>query len=124
MSNTIRATILRVADTSQTPAPFREQLRRRMAEGGYTFRSLAKRTKEVDPDGRGLTFGYLGAVVRGDDDIPSLRALALIAAALEESPEIFVEYRLGTVRNMLDEREVGLDEAWANLNALNEALRA
>lgn len=61
---------------------------------------------------------------------PTMERIERIAAALGVEPGTFVEYRLGAVRRLLSEFEpdhrfvpgVGLDEAAANLAALEELL--
>lgn len=47
-----------------------------------------------------------------------------IASALDVEPMVFDEYRLGLARRMLDEKDLGLEQALANLEALRPALLA
>lgn len=107
----------------QTPAAFTAALRRHMAERNVTFRQLAAETKTVDQLGRGLSHTYLGNIARGTD-APTANSIELVAAALEVDPLEFAEYRLAMVRRLLDEREVGLERALANLRAIEDAVDA
>jgi transcriptional regulator with XRE-family HTH domain len=54
---------------------------------------------------------------------PSPQVLERIARALDVPPEEFPEYRLARARDLLDDREVGLDRAVATLEAVERVLR-
>lgn len=92
-----------------------------MAEHDLTFRRLALLTRDADPSGKGLTHGYLGALARGEEDSPSLKAIELISRGAGVEPGYFAEYRLAMVRRRFDEREIGLDEALSALAELEGA---
>ena len=82
-------------DLTQTDAPLRESLPELKRACGLSYRELAARTKEIDPDGRGLSFPYLSKVGRGAVE-PTDRGIALIAGTedlrggvgLDEKPRI------------------------------------
>lgn len=110
--------------TAHQPAaaePAARVLRRLLAEHGYSSRSLATATKEHD--GKGVSASYIRNVARGDDTA-SAEALRVLAETMGEPPSVFAEYRLALARRLFDEREVGLDEALANLSQLDAALAA
>lgn len=50
---------------------------------------------------------------------PSARSMAALAAALDEDPTVFIEYRLALARHVLDEERVGLAEAAKQLESSN-----
>jgi transcriptional regulator with XRE-family HTH domain len=88
-----------------------------MAARDLRFRGLARRTREVDPEGKGLTHSYLAGIARGDE-YPSIKALKTIARALDVKPDIFPEYRLAQARRLFDEDQVGLPQALSNLSII------
>ncbi len=94
--------------------PFGEALRALMDERGFSYRSLAEATRQID--GRGMTHAHINMLARGHDK-PSMRAMELIAQACAVAPEHFAEYRLAAAMRELDPAEVGLERALANLNA-------
>jgi transcriptional regulator with XRE-family HTH domain len=99
---------------------FGEALRDLMDERGLTYRGLAQVTQEVD--GKGMTHAHINMLANGHEK-PSLRAMELIAKALEVQPEHFANYRLALAMRELDPAEVGLEQALENLNARLEASR-
>jgi hypothetical protein len=105
-----------------TDQPFHEAVRSVLAERGLTFRALAARTSEVDPDGRGLSHSYLTTL--GTHDRPTLRAMETVARALDLRPTFFAEYRLGVVRGLFDEEQQGLAQSLQNLQALEQMVDA
>jgi transcriptional regulator with XRE-family HTH domain len=102
----------------RTDQPFHEAVRRMLAERGLTFRALAARTSELDPDRKGLSHSYLTTL--GAHDRPTPRAIEIVARALDLHPGYFAEYRLSAVRDLFDEREQGLARALQNLEALRD----
>ena len=88
-----------------------------MTSQGLTFRALAAATKSLDPNGRGLTYGYLGGIARGQET-PGLESMVLIARALNTAPSSFLEYRLGMLRRHFDEQHIGLTRASSNLREI------
>lgn len=103
-----------------TEAPLAEALPALMRDGGYSFRSLAARTREVDADHRGVTYSYLAGLANGHEH-PSVRALELLGAVFELSPTYFAEYRLAELRRQLSEREVGFEAAYGRYSSLTQA---
>src|SRR5947199_3710449 len=106
--------------TSLSDKPFGQALRALMDERRMTYRSLARATRALD--GKGMTHAHINMLANGHDR-PSLRAMELIAAACDVSPEYFAEYRLAVAMRELDPAEVGLEQALANLNARLAAQR-
>jgi transcriptional regulator with XRE-family HTH domain len=78
--------------------------------------SLEDAVFEIRGAGFRLSAGYLGMIERGEKQ-PSIEAIEAIARALGVAAGTFAEYRLALARRQLDEREVGLDQALANLEA-------
>jgi transcriptional regulator with XRE-family HTH domain len=100
-----------------TPAstkPFGESLRALMDSRSLTYRGLAEATRKLD--GKGITHAHINMLANGHDK-PSMRAMELIAAACDVSPDYFAEYRLAAAMRELDPSEVGLEQALENLNA-------
>jgi len=79
-------------------------------------------TAEADPDGKGLSFSYLGKIERGLER-PSVARMEMLAELLGLDPGEFIEYRLARAREQLDERAVGLEQAARNLRMIGDALR-
>jgi transcriptional regulator with XRE-family HTH domain len=98
----------------------RDSLRSLMAERGLSFRRLAEKTRAVDPNGRGLSYGHISNLAKGER--PTEPTVRLLAKALELPPETFADYRIARLRASLDEREVGLDQALRTLETLEAAL--
>src|SRR5438046_3215257 len=96
-----------------TDQPFKEAVRGLLAERGLTFRALAARTSDADPHGKGFTHSYLATL--GAQDRPTLRALEIVARALDIEPTFFAEYRLAMVRRLFDEDHQGLRGALDNV---------
>lgn len=92
-------------------------MRSRMDAEGITYRDLEARTRDADPEGRGLTFSYLSGIARHRES-PSITSMIKIAQSLGMPPEEFTEYRLAHVRRLFDERGEGFDEASRNLAEL------
>ena len=103
------------------PEPFPRTLRALMKERKLTYRQLADATVAVDPDGKGLTHSYLNALVH-DKARPSMRAIQLIAAALEISPLRFAEYRGAIIRRAFDDEAMGFGQFIAHTATLHRWL--
>ena len=99
---------------SHSDRPFGDALRELMSERGFSYRSLAERTRQMD--GRGITHAHINMLANGHDR-PSVRAMELIAGACDVAPDYFAEYRLAAAMRELDPAEVGLEQALENLNA-------
>lgn len=102
--------------------PFAEVVTARKTELGLSYRALSARTKELDPEGRGLSTAYLVQLFNGNED-PIPRAIRLIAAALALEPDDFLEYRLHLARAWLDER-IDFERAAETYDSLPAAARA
>jgi transcriptional regulator with XRE-family HTH domain len=105
-----------------TDQPFHEAVRGLLAERGLTFRALAARTSELDPDRKGLSHSYL--TMLGARDRPTPGAMEIVARALDLHPSYFAEYRLSVVRDLFDEGQQGLARALQNLQALRDLVEA
>jgi transcriptional regulator with XRE-family HTH domain len=95
----------------RTDEPITVALKTLMLERRLTFRSLAELTRAHDPQGRGVTFAYLGGLTSGREH-PSRRSLELIAASLDLEPDYFPEYRLAQLRDELNPKRAGFQAAW------------
>lgn len=100
--------------TPPSTKPFGESLRALMDSRSLTYRGLAEATRKLD--GKGITHAHINMLANGHDK-PSMRAMELIAAACDVSPDYFAEYRLAAAMRELDPSEVGLEQALENLNA-------
>lgn len=66
---------------------------------------------------------FISKIERGDRSPPT-RFVLLTGEVLNPTPEEFPEYHLAMMRRALDEREIGLDQAMANLRRIDEAVIA
>jgi transcriptional regulator with XRE-family HTH domain len=106
-----------VTPSGQSTAPITTQLKRLLAERGLSYRALAALTREHDPRGRGVGHAYLVGLASGAE-YPSRRSLELIAASLGLDPAVFAKHRIATLRDQLDGRRVGFEEAWRRYRQL------
>jgi hypothetical protein len=72
---------------------------------------------------RGASLSTLQKMAAGAQH-PTVLVMERVAVALGSHPHHFIEYRLAKARERIDERVVGLDEAWQTLSQIEEALRA
>lgn len=91
--------------------PFRETLRRLMAEHEMTFRPLAEKT--------GYSLAYVSNLATGRSE-PTPENLERLAKAFGVHPRVFREYRVHMARERAVEleREVGLDKVLKALERL------
>jgi transcriptional regulator with XRE-family HTH domain len=94
-----------------TDQPITVALKALMRERRLTLRSLAEITRTHDPEGRGVTFAYLGGLTSGREH-PSRRSLELVAASLDLEPDYFPEYQLAKLRDELNPKRAGFRAAW------------
>jgi transcriptional regulator with XRE-family HTH domain len=87
--------------------PFGETVERLMAETGYTYRSLADKTK--------LSAGYLNHLVHGNRPVPSDDVIRTLASALGVEPEHFREYRLRVITERLERMPDLIDRLYRRL---------
>jgi hypothetical protein len=85
-------------------------LRRLFDEHKTTLRAVSARTREVDETGKGIDYTYISGLVNGRE-VPSPRALELLAGVFDLAPEFFIEYRIQKLRGELDLRANGSDAA-------------
>jgi transcriptional regulator with XRE-family HTH domain len=97
------------------PQTLADAMRVLMQEQSQSYRGLSNRTREVDPEGRGLSHGYLAGLARGEEQRPSRKTMDLLADALHTSPSRFAEWQLASARSLLDETQVGMTQALQNL---------
>jgi hypothetical protein len=94
--------------------PFGQVLRDQLLEHGYTTAignpDWSRFALELD----GIRYESLRKAVTRERE-PSVKIMEACASALGVAPTIFWEYRLAQVRRGFDLREVGEDEAFANL---------
>ena len=102
----------------QAHAPLTETLPTLMREHGISYRALAAQTRLVDRSGNGLSHSHLVNLAAGRE-LPSRRALELLASAFELPPDYFAEYRLAELRRQLDERQVGFSIAYRTYQTLS-----
>jgi transcriptional regulator with XRE-family HTH domain len=113
----------RALTTSAAPPcrPLSEWLQAIREERGLSFRDLAAETRAADPKGRGLNHSHIAGLTNGRE-VPGEHALELLAAALEIPIDSFAEYRLARFREQFDDRRVGPQRAWSNLESLERDL--
>ena len=99
-------------------APLTEILPALMGERGISYRALAAQTQLLDRKGNGLSHSHLVNLAAGRE-LPSRRALELLASAFQLSVDYFAEYRLAELRRQLDERQVGFDTAYRTYQTLS-----
>jgi|GEM_PF-4372787 len=92
---------------------YREQRKMSQDDLAYAARELAPK----------MTGGYIGHLERGEKR-PSADTIAALARGLDLPAETFTEYRLALIRRLFDEREIGLDQAEANLRAVGDGVQA
>ena len=103
------------------PTPFPERLKELVAEHGTSISRLYDDAVWTG-DGPKPSKGQLDKSMRGL--LPVRReTMEMLAAALSEPPEVFAEYELAVARAELDERVVGLDQAYETLVAVRAATR-
>ena len=88
-----------------------------MRERVISYRELAAQTRLLDRSGNGLSHSHLVNLAAGRE-LPSRRALELLASAFQLPPDYFAEYRLAELRRQLDERQVGFATAYRTYQKL------
>ena len=106
------------AAPSQAHTPLAETLRALMREHTITYRALAARTQLIDRHGNGLSYSHIANLAAGRE-LPSRRALELLARAFDLPASYFPEYRLAELRRQLDEREVGFAAAYRTCQTIS-----
>lgn len=110
--------------------PFKTVLNRLRAERGMTIEDIGLEVRQlaakrgIATDRTGASFSSFQKHAAGTAKAsPSLVLMELVADALDVQPAEFAEYRLASARTLLDEREVGLDEALATFSQIAGALQ-
>jgi transcriptional regulator with XRE-family HTH domain len=98
-------------------APLAQALPALMRQHAITYRALAARTQLLDRAGSGLSYSHIANLAAGRE-LPSRRALELLATAFGLPASYFAEYRLAEFRRQLDEREVGFATAYRTYRTL------
>jgi len=101
----------------EADAPLTQALPALMREHTITYRALAAKTQSLDRAGSGLSYSHI-ANLAADRELPSRRALELLATAFDLPASYFAEYRLAEFRRQLDEREVGFATAYRTYRTL------
>jgi transcriptional regulator with XRE-family HTH domain len=101
----------------EADAPLTHTLPALMREHAITYRALAAKTQLLDRAGSGLSHSHLANLAAGRE-LPSRRALELLATAFGLPASYFAEYRLAEFRRQLDEREVGFATAYRTYRTL------
>lgn len=96
--------------------PFGAVVRDLMIERGMTTAIGNPNWPELAAQLNGVSYESLRKAVTRERD-PGIKIMEAVAAALSVEPETFWEYQLAHVRDMFDPREVGEDQAYANLQA-------
>lgn len=97
-----------------TNEPFTQAIHPLLDERGWSLRELARRCEKETDWG---TPGTVSLIARGGYP-PTRDALENIAKVLRIKPTYFAEYRLMEARRQLDPKQVGLERALKNLEAL------
>jgi transcriptional regulator with XRE-family HTH domain len=100
------------------PEPFGSVILRRRIERGWSQETLAFEVRARTP--MSPSAGAIGQIERGVTR-PRPQTLAAIAKTLGLDPSDVLEFRLAAVRRLFDERAIGLEQASANLGALERA---
>lgn len=87
--------------------PFGETIVVLMDELGLTYRGLAEKT--------GLSAGYLNHIVHGNRPVPSDEVVASLATALGVEPAHFLEYRIRTITERLEQMPELVDRLYRRL---------
>ena len=104
--------------TPQAHASLAETLPALMRERSLSYRALAAQTQSLDHAGTGLSYSHIANLAAGRE-LPSRRALELLARAFGFPVSYFAEYRLAEFRRQLDEREVGFATAYRTYQNLS-----
>jgi transcriptional regulator with XRE-family HTH domain len=100
--------------------PFADRVRRLAKAKGWSLERVAN--EAWDPEVPGTSANLLRKVMRGERQLKPVLVEA-VAGALSVPPEEFPEYRLAVARELLDERERGLESALETLSQIEVALR-
>jgi len=99
--------------------PFHARVKRLASEQGLSVSKVGYLA--YDPDIKGTNPDTFKSVMAGRRRV-TIPLIEAVAGALGVPANVFPEYRLAQARRRLDEREVGLEEAVAMLEAVEQAL--
>jgi transcriptional regulator with XRE-family HTH domain len=102
---------------------YRARIARLRAARGMSLEDLAFEARSHAPKGTVSLSLIQKRLAPGSTAQPTPQMLEALAGALGVDPSEFGEYRLAKARQLLDEREHGLDDALATLTQLTDALR-
>jgi transcriptional regulator with XRE-family HTH domain len=105
-------------DGQAVPDTFIEIAARLAAGRGWTLDKLA--LEAHDGATKGASYALIRKAFSGQRAVTT-RVMQAVADALNVPPETFAEYQLAQARQLLDEREVGLAQAYENLQRLGLA---
>ncbi len=88
---------------------FGPTMQKLMAESRMTYRSLAAESS--------LSAGYINHVVHGNRPVPSNEHIQELARALGVEPAHFLEYRLRSITERLEQMPELIDRLYRRLNA-------
>lgn len=97
-----------------TDKPFGTALAELLREADFTTSSGNVNWHAFSREVDGFSYEYMRKIVAGERP-PSPQFMEECARALRVMPEHFAEYRLAMARRQFDAREVGFDQALANL---------
>jgi transcriptional regulator with XRE-family HTH domain len=101
---------------STKPQAFPERVKALAGEKGMSV-SHVRRSAD-DPNEDGTSADTFTSVMYGRIPTPGVPLLQAVARALGVDASEFTEYRLAVARDLLDQRKVGLDAAYENLQAV------
>lgn len=109
---------------SGTPEPYWTRLKRLREAAGLSQPELFFRSGVSIGTIRGLEQPYQSQKDgrTGSSRYPSLETIERLSQALGVEPDEWPEYRLAHARKLLDDREIGLPQAIANLDRITAAL--
>jgi hypothetical protein len=102
------------------PQGFAAKVKDLAAERGISVAQVG--FQAYDPNVKGTNPDTMKSVMAGRRH-PTPVLMEAVARVLSVSPDVFGEYRLALARAQMDEREVGLAAALANLERIEAAMR-
>jgi hypothetical protein len=115
-----RSSSARAAGRATHPKSFGQLLRDLLIERGYTTAIGNPDWPRFAMELGGIRYESLRKAVTRER-APSVKIMESCASALGVEPNIFWEYELAQVRRAFDLREVGVEEAFANLQRWQRA---
>ena len=110
----MRRDVQNPASVSSKPRPFGAVVRELLIEQGMVTAIGNPNWMELAQGLEGVSYESLRKAVTGERQ-PGPKIIESVASALGVEPESFWEYRLWAVQRSFDPREVGEEQAFANL---------